>query len=287
MRPTRLLLAAATLGLLALAQPAATQQPTSAGARKAGRPIVIGRSYTVPSRILGGERRINVYLPPGYSDPKKRFPVLFLLDGGEAEDFLHIAGAAQVVAANGFYQEMIVVGIEGVDRRHDLTSPSSVAEERADYPTTGASAAYRRFLVDELKPWVAARYRGDGKTAIIGESLAGLFIVETLLRAPESFDDYIAASPSLWWSDQALSREAETDLKAHSFTGKRLWMSIGDEGTTMQAGADRVAAALKAVAPAGLTWTYDPRPQERHDTIYQPVALSALRAFYPIPKPAR
>lgn len=275
--------------LVLLAVAALFLATTTAGASQAadpeaGRPVVIGRSYLLPSKILGGERRINVYLPPGYTDPGRRFPVLFLLDGGEQEDFQTIAGLARGVAANGFAEQMIVVGMEGVDRRHDLTSPSAVAKERADYPTTGGAAAYRRFLVEELKPWVAGRYRATGRTAIIGESLAGLFIVETLLRAPDSFDDYIAASPSLWWSDQALSREAETDLKTHAFAGQRLWMAIGDEGTTMQEGADRLVAAMKSVAPKGLTWTYDPRPQERHDTIYQPVALSALRAMYPITK---
>ena len=87
-----------------------------------GRPIEIGRSYVIPSQILGGKRTINVYLPPGYSDAKRSFPVLYLLDGGAAEDFHHITGLAQVVAFNGRTQELIVVGIEGVDRKHDLTS---------------------------------------------------------------------------------------------------------------------------------------------------------------------
>jgi predicted alpha/beta superfamily hydrolase len=254
-----------------------------------GKPIVIGRAYRLKSAILGDVRTINVYLPPGYADPARRFPVLVLLDGGEKEDFHHITGLAQVTSAYGATEEAIVVGVEGVDRRHDLTSPSSDPGDVKVAPTSGGAAAYRRFLVEELKPWIAAHYRTTGRTGLIGESLAGLFTAETFLRQPSAFDDYIAISPSLWWDLQALSHEAAADLAQYapggSFAGKHLWLSIADEGTTMQAGMDRLIAALQAANPPGLTWTYDPRPTEHHDTIYDPAALAALRSVYAVKKP--
>ena len=253
------------------------------GPEDGGRPIVIGRSYVLPSKTLGGKRRINVYLPPGYADAKRRFPVLYLLDGGEAEDFHHITGLAQVVAFSGRTQELIVIGIEGVDRKHDLTHPSKRPEDLQTLPTSGGSAAYRRFLVEELKPWVAAHYRTRGPTALIGESLAGLFVTETFLRAPGSFDDYIAISPSLWWDGEALSREAAADLRAGDFHGRRLSLSIADEGGEMQSGVDRLVQALGREGPEGLQWRFDPRPEEHHDSIYHPAALAALRAFFPAP----
>lgn len=257
--------------------------PMLARAQDEGRPIVIGRSYTMHSAVLGDTRRINVYLPPHYSDATRRFPVLVLLDGGEAEDFHHITGLAQVAAFNGAVEEMIVVGIEGVDRHHDLTSPSFDPADRKLVPTAGGAEAYRRFLVSELKPWIASRYRVSGRTALIGESLAGLFTLETYLRAPQSFDDYIAISPSLWWDKEGLSREAATDLARGGFAGKHLWLSIGDEGTTMQEAMDRIVADLKTDHLDG--WTYDPRPNERHDTIYDSAALAALRVLFAVKTP--
>jgi predicted alpha/beta superfamily hydrolase len=39
---------------------------------------------------------------------------------------------------------------------------------------------------------------------IIGRSLAGLFVVETLLREPELFTHYVAFDPSVWWNARAL-----------------------------------------------------------------------------------
>ena len=258
----------------------------AAQAAPEGTPIVIGQSLTIESKVLSQTRRINVHLPPEYASSGKTYPVLYLLDGGEKEDFPHIAGLAQLGELSWTYREMIVVGIEGIDRRHDLTHPTTVAEEKADYPTTGGSTAYRRFLAEELKPWVAARYRVSSESAIIGESLAGLFVVETFLKQPTLFDAYIAASPSLWWSDQALARGAAADLAKWPVGGPRkLYLTIGDEGTTMQAGVDKVVAAIGAAKPAGLTFVYDPMHQEHHSTIYHPAALRAFRGVWPGPRP--
>lgn len=269
----------ATALLCGFAAPALAQTAESS-------PIVIGQSLTMESKILSQTRRINVHLPPDYARSGKTYPVLYLMDGGEKEDFPHIAGLAQLGELSWTYREMIVVGIEGIDRRHDLTHPTSVAKEKADYPTTGASAAYRRFLAEELKPWVAARYRVSGESAIIGESLAGLFVVETLLKQPTLFDAYIAASPSLWWSDQALARGAAADIAKWPALGSRkLYLTIGDEGTTMQEGVDKVVAAIGAAKPAGLTLVYDPMHQEHHSTVYHPAALKAFRTVWPGPRP--
>jgi predicted alpha/beta superfamily hydrolase len=134
--------------------------------------------------------------------------------------------------------------------------------------------------VEEVKPWIAAHYRVSGRYGLIGESLAGLFAVETCLVAPESFDDYIAASPSLWWDKESLSRDAAADLAKGDFKGCRLWISVGNEGSTMQEAIDRIVTASKN-APA-LELHYDPRPNERHDTIYEPTAIAALRTLYAV-----
>ncbi len=72
----------------------------------------------------------------------------------------------------------------------------------------GGSAAFRRFIRAELMPLVNARCRTTGETAIVGESLAGLFVVETFLLEPDLFDTYVAFDPSLWWNDAYLVKRA-------------------------------------------------------------------------------
>jgi predicted alpha/beta superfamily hydrolase len=128
-------------------------------------------------------------------------------------------------------------------------------------------------------PAVTARYRVTSETAIVGESLAGLFVVETLVLEPDLFDTYIAFDPSLWWNNEALVAGAETRLRARPLQGKRLYFASSDEKGIVEP-AQRLAAVLQRVAIAGLSWHYEPLPQEKHSTIYHPAALLAFRALF-------
>jgi uncharacterized protein len=281
------------LSAAACAPPPATPAPTRAAAATAppatpppegGRPVTIGTSYTLPSAVLKETRRINVYLPEGYADATKTFPVLYLLDGGEKEDFHHITGLVALETQNGFTREAIVVGIADTDRKHDFTSPSSDPRDRAEVPTHGGAAAFRKFLGTELRPWVTAHLRTNGESVVIGESLAALFIVETFLREPALFDGYIAISPSLWWDKGSLANEADARIRAMPAGKRALYLSIGDEGGGMRSGVDQLVASLNAHPPDGLTWKFEPRPTESHGTVYQPAAQAALRVLFAAPK---
>jgi uncharacterized protein len=245
-------------------------------------PIAIGQSFTLRSRVLDKPRKVNIYVPPSYASGEKRYPVLYVIDGGEAQDFHHISGLAQLSTISGAAAEMIVVGIETVDRINELTFATKDPRYLDKWPTHGSSAHFRRHVAEEVIPFVESRFRTSGDTAVIGESLAGLFIVETFLRQPALFDHYIAISPSLWWDTRSLSRKAGALLATHDKAQRTLFLAIADEGGTMQDGMDRLVAALQASALKGLTWTYEPRPQETHATIYHGAALDALRQIWGI-----
>ncbi len=267
--------------------PSIAQTARPAAPRKhEGRPIVIGHAFELRSKVLGDTRTINVQLPEHYGEPGRHFPVLVVLDGGVKEDFVHIAALAQITAAYDQGQELIVIGIAGVDRRHDLTSPSTVASDLKAAPTSGAAGTYRRFLVDELKPWIDKRYPQHGRFGIIGESLAGLFILDTLLEEPTAFDDYIAVSPSLWWAGGRLAKTAAGQLRRVAPAGRRLWIGFDEPAPPADLAAkdralqDALAGALRDAAPAGLKWSTQ-RLDEGHASIYHPAALRAFRALYP------
>lgn len=242
-------------------------------------PLSIGETFTIRSKILSETRRINVYLPPGYEGGKEtRFPVLYMPDGGMGEDFLHVAGLVQVSVGNGTMRPFVLVGIENTERRRDMTGPTDDPEDRKIAPHVGGSAAFRDFLAKELMPEVGARYRTTEETAIVGESLAGLFIVETFFLAPGMFGTYIAFDPSLWWNREALVKSAPERLKA--MTGERtLYLATSDEKGLVEP-AQRLVEILKKDAPAGVRWTYEPMPAEGHGTIYHPAALRAFRALF-------
>lgn len=126
-----------TVCLLLLAALAAPQQapPSPAGPPT---PLVIGDSFTIASKVLGETRRINVYMPPGYDDPPKApVPVIYMPDGGMAEDFLHVAGLVQVSVGNATMRPFLLVGIENTERRRDMTGPTDVDEDRKIAPRVG------------------------------------------------------------------------------------------------------------------------------------------------------
>jgi len=243
--------------------------------------IVLGEGIPLESEIYGEARTINVYLPMGYAGRDERFPVLYLIDGGVHQDFIPMAGMAALAALSGQYREFILVGIQTNDRHYELTSKSEVAYDLGNIPRNGGADDFLRHLQNEVKSFIEDRYRTSGEDAIIGESLAGLFITETFLRAPESFDHYVAVSPSLWWRDMGLSREAADLLQGDGFPADRsLYLTIADEGGTMIEGMERLVKALENNAPEGLNWWYEPMLDEEHHTIYNPAALHALRLVF-------
>src|SRR5687768_9772880 len=126
MIPTVLLL------LLSQSAPAAPIAPAT--------PLVIGDTFTLASTVLGEVRRINVYAPPGYAASRDlRLPVLYMPDGGMAEDFLHVAGLIQVSVGNGTMRPFLLVGIENTARRRDLTGPTEREDDRKIAPVVGGS----------------------------------------------------------------------------------------------------------------------------------------------------
>jgi len=256
-----------------------------AHAAETATPLVIGETFTLPSKILGETRRINVYLPPGYSEaPGSRFPVLYMPDGGMAEDFLHVAGLVQVSVGNGTMRPFLLVGIENTERRRDTTGPTENAEDKKIAPRVGGSEAFRKFIREELMPQVKERYRTTAETAIVGESLAGLFVIETFFLEPDLFDTYIAFDPSLWWNSEKLIKDAAGRLRSRPGLKKELYFAassdLGDLG-------EKLAGALAKNAPSGVHWHYEKMPEEKHSTIYHPAALRAFRAlFKPETKPA-
>lgn len=261
---------------------------TSAAARPA-RPLVIGQTHRLASPTLGQPREINVWLPPSYAEGTRAYPVLYVIDGGAAQDFHHISGLAQLATISETFEEMIVVGIATDVRSRELTAPATDPRFKTPYFTTGprpsgGAATFRRHVTGEVVPFIGRAYRTNGRRALIGESLAGLFVLETFFRSPAAFTDYIAVSPSLWWDGKALSRDAPALLARHDDVARRLYLTMADEGGTMQAGMDAVVAALKAGAPERLAWSYvDRRRTDTHATIYHGAALDALRTLFAVP----
>jgi len=284
-----------TLFLLAACTPQATvkadnPEPTKTDKQQndhsvSGTEISIGQSFSIDSAVFGGNRTLNVRLPSGYADnPDKTYPVVYLIDGGVEQDFPHIAGIAQHADISWTFEPFILVGIETVDRRAEISPPAKDPRYDAIAKVRGGADSFRRFIADEVIPWTQSHYRSSDERAVLGESLAALFIVDTLLREADMFTTYIAISPSLYWDDALLATESGDLLKGFDAKPRRLYLSMADEGGNMQLGMDTFISSLAASAPASLQWSYtDRRDSEHHGSILHISALDALRRLYPIP----
>jgi len=209
-------------------------------------PFSIGESIELKSDILNEHRLLNIYLPNGYTkDSKKKYPVIYLLDGSKDEDFIHISGIVQFGSFSwiNMIPESIVVGISNIDRKQDFTYPTKNKKDLEDFPTTGGSEKFIQFIAKELQPFIDNRYQTSATKTIIGQSLGGLLATEVLFKTPDLFDNYIIISPSLWWDDESLLRYAPKSYSAN----KSVYVAVGKEGTIMERTAKELHTKLSAI----------------------------------------
>jgi predicted alpha/beta superfamily hydrolase len=203
--------------------------------------------------------------------------VLYLIDGGIGQDLLHVAGVVHLGALWGRSAEAIVVGIETRDRRRELVGPTKDSELLQRYPSAGSSGLFRRFIREEVKPLIERNYRVSGWDTVLGESLAGLFIVETYLEDPTLFDAYAAIDPSLWWDKEELSRAAANRLGDRE-NAKPIYIAAAKEQSETPEALKRIIGVLKA---SSLNWCVATRPDLLHTTIYQQLSPQAVQYLLP------
>ncbi len=257
--PTRALVITLVAWLVATPAPLFAQNGGNGG-----EPIVIGYRVTLHSQILNEDRPLWVYTPPGYDQSTDAYPVLYLLDG--RGHFHHTTGAMQFLAANNRMPEMIVVAIPNTDRTRDLTPPASVADA-SQFPAAGGADNFLRFIREELQPWVEREFRTQPYRVLVGHSFGGLFAMHTLITHPETFNAYISISPSLWWNAEATVRNGESLFTDHPDLKGSLYMTMGNEGGRMLAGAWGFARILETSAPESFDWEWTPMEAEDHGSV--------------------
>ena len=238
-------------------------------------PIPEHDSLTITSKYVHEDRVINIWTPPGYNTSSEHFPVLYMPDGGIKEDFPHIANTLAKLLEENKIPAFILVGIENTERGRDLTGSSEAEDDKQYCPITDGAKDFRTFISEELIPKINSRYRTKAKKGIIGESLAGLFVMETFFTKPKTFDFYIAMDPSLWWNNNYLASNANTLLTKLPENDIKLWFA-GSSVQDISQYTKLVNKALQNNAPSNLTWKYSDEPNEQHSTIFRATKEKAL-----------
>ena len=238
-------------------------------------PIPLHDSLRISSQFVNEDRLINIWTPPNYKFSTDSFPVLYMPDGGINEDFPHIANTLEALLSENKIPPFILVGIENTERGRDLTGFSEAEYDKQFCPITDGAKDFRAFISEELMPEINKKYRTTNRKGIIGESLAGLFVMETFFTKPNTFNFYIAMDPSLWWNNHYLAKNSDSLLSEFPNQNLKLWFA-GSSAEDISQFTKSVEKTLKTSAPAKLTWKYSYEPNEKHSTIFRATKEKAL-----------
>jgi predicted alpha/beta superfamily hydrolase len=194
---------------------------------------------------------------------------------GTDEDFPHVAATVDSLVRVKAIRPVIVVGIPNTERRRDLTGPTRIKSDSAIAPRVGGSAKFRAFIKDELFAEVSRRYRVTDERSIIGESLAGLFIIETFLLDASMFTNYVALDASLWWNGGSLVEGASARIAQLDGKRRSIYFGVSDI-KEMGEGITRLDAMLRKASPDNLRMSYLERLDLTHATIFRALEGPAL-----------
>jgi len=222
----------------------------------------LGEKIYVPVRssVLNEDRTAEVILPREFkTDSDDPYDAIYILDGIRAYHYV----AYDYLRGEGFIpKRTILVGLLGLKDRptryRDFTPTRSS-------PDSGGADRYLEFLKEELAPLIDEKFRtASERSALVGGSMGGLFVIHALLNQPTLFKSYVALDPSLWWDGGVVNTEFQRKVGALKGLNRVLWIN-GREGEGMrEMGIDRLEAILRARAPSGLTWMCRPYANETH-----------------------
>jgi predicted alpha/beta superfamily hydrolase len=254
-----------------------------------------GFEKTVCSGLNGLEYRILISRPKS-DPPAGGYPVIYALDGDAVFGTLSEAARLQTRKPRGF-DPVVIVGIgypsrEPFDmnrRCYDFTTPAPrenlpVRPGGEDWPRNGGADVFLQFIEQELRPMLEKEYPIDvGRQTLFGHSLGGLFVLHALFSRPDSFQNYVAGSPSAWWNHRAVFREKERFACSfplpYDSSAPRLMLTIGeDELEGMVEDAERLQASLQPLAVHGFHSELVKFPGEGHVSVL-PAALSRTVRF--------
>lgn len=168
----------------------------------------------------GPGHRLFLAVPRG-TPPAAGWPILYLLDGNAAFDFLtpdHLAMVPGLILAGVGYDTDRQFARE--QRTLDFTAPDFSASGgpgdgiRPDPVHPGRMAGGAALFLDRLTGPLRAAAEGaapvdPARRALWGHSFGGLFTLYALLTRPDAFARYAAISPSIWWDEALIRREAD------------------------------------------------------------------------------
>jgi predicted alpha/beta superfamily hydrolase len=213
---------------------------------------ILDTAFFIPQ--LNTTRRIWLYLPPGYKNGNKQYPVMYLHDGQNLFDEATTAFGEEwgvdecldSLIAKG-KPACIVVGIDNgaATRMNEYNPYEFIYKDSASSKTfLPQGNEYLKFLVQTLKPFIDKKYRtlkDKENTIIAGSSMGGLISYYAALKYADVFGKAGIFSPAFWTAPPIKTLADSVTSKLSS----KFFFYMGDkEGGTYVADMKEVAEKL-------------------------------------------
>ncbi|MEO2050915.1 MAG: alpha/beta hydrolase-fold protein [Allomuricauda sp.] len=219
---------------------------------------VVGTNHIVHSKLLGEAREVQIYLPEGYRESEKAYPVVYVLDGQRF--FLHVVSVNQSFLQFQLAPEFIIVGIK--NSYPDRFQNFGEGKEN-----------FKGFLQDELMPYVNKQFRTNGENLLFGWEYGGSFAFHLMLEQPNLFNAYLIASPFPIF-------DAIDDLDTSSSMETQLYFAVSPDEYDVRHSTEKLNEKLKAHPIEGLAWTYFEFELEEHRSTGYPTLYHGLRDYF-------
>lgn len=200
---------------------------------------------------------VFISLPKDYQKKKNQnFPVIYLLDANAYFDIV-----ANEIGENK--TNAILVGIGYKDfmmmdslRNRDYTFPKALPQD--SFPVSGGADKFLSFIKSDLILYIDKTYRTDtSNRTLMGHSLGGYFTMyaleQAMINKSNSFKNYVAASPSLWYYNNYLIKQFQNLSDNDNTNQQTLLLTSGaredsEEGGTGTEGIDNFNSFVTLLA---------------------------------------
>lgn len=242
---------------------------------------------SIQSTVLTGETyQLLVHFPDNY-DAKKRYDILFVLDGvGAFSTAINCLGLLHGDCDTGYNEPLLI----GISDGAEIGKPGN-KRDRDFTPTAfktawgssggGGSPTFLTFIEKEVIPFVEKTYPVTQNRAIYGYSYGGLFMSYVLLTKPDLFKTILICSPSLFADNAVIFRQVEPAYaKTHHDLPASVWLSVGANDENLIDDTKKFADVLKNRAYPSLKLHPEIIPNVNHLTGIQPTMFQAFRWAY-------
>jgi predicted alpha/beta superfamily hydrolase len=225
--------------------------------------ISMGKLETLKSETLNQQRSLFVRLPPSYTQSKKAYPVLYLLDanrfftGNVYQEAVTLVSRLEEV---NDIPELIVVGIQSDQWYKDVVTEAK---------------PFETYISHEVVDYIENKYRTLPNRILMGHSYAGAFVSGAIPDESKTFDLHLALSPvypSMSFINKVIDRYLQ--LKPNS---SKLTIIDGDENPMDKLILERAAAKLdKGI----LKFNYHSKPLDGHMSVLNIGLSHGLREHF-------